>query len=57
MEDHIECGKYKVLACFSNDPLKGPAIHPTKTRKGEVDSAKKLYVEDPEVKKMSLAAS
>jgi uncharacterized metal-binding protein len=44
-------------SCWSAQPNSGPAFCPTKISKGPIDSALKLYKDDPELRKMAIAAA
>lgn len=44
-------------ACWSDKPNSGPAFCPTKISKEPIDSALKLYRDDPEIRKMAVAAA
>ncbi len=53
----LECSKCARQACWSNSPLTGPDFCPTKTRKVSINTVLQLYKEDPETRKMAIAAA
>lgn len=53
----LECSKCSKQACWSNAPGSGPEFCPTKTQKETINEVLKLYKEDPEIRKMAIAAA
>jgi Uncharacterized metal-binding protein conserved in archaea len=53
----LECSKCSKQACWSNAPQMGPDFCPTKTKKETIDEALSLYQDDPEIRKMAIAAA
>ncbi len=53
----LECSKCNRQACWSNAPNSGPMFCPTKTQKETIDEVLRLYKEDPEIRKMAIAAA
>ncbi len=53
----LECGKCNTQACWSNAPNGGPAFCPTKAQKETIDEVLHLYKDDPDVRKMAIAAA
>lgn len=54
---HLECSKCSKQACWSNAPQSGPDFCPTKTQKETIKEALNLYQEDPDIRKMAIAAA
>lgn len=53
----IDCSTCRKQACWSDAPDTGPSYCPTRTRRGAIESALNLYKEDPEIRKMAIAAA
>jgi len=53
----LECSKCSKQACWSNAPQSGPDFCPTKTKRETIKEALDLYREDPEIRKMAIAAA
>lgn len=53
----VDCSTCKLQACWSSAPDTGPSFCPTKTKKEPIQEALELYREDPETRKMAIAAA
>ncbi|HWQ19722.1 MAG TPA: DUF1847 domain-containing protein [Methanotrichaceae archaeon] len=53
----LECSKCSRQACWSKSPESGPDFCPTRTQKDVMNDVLKTYQEDPEVRKMAIAAA
>lgn len=53
----IECSKCSKQACWSSSPQGGPDFCPTKTQKETMKEVLRLYQEDPDIRKMAIAAA
>lgn len=53
----LQCSKCNKQACWSKAPESGPDFCPTKTQKDVINEVLKAYQEDPEVRKMAIAAA
>lgn len=52
----IDCSQCTLQACWSDKPGNAPAFCPTKNCKKTITSAVRLYQDDPETRKMAIAA-
>lgn len=53
----LQCSQCTRQACWSNEPRNGPDFCPTKTKSETIDKVLQLYQEDPEIRKMAIAAA
>jgi len=56
-KETFDCSNCQRLACYSSTPYDGPKFCPTKTKCEVINHAKDLYLKNPDVRKMAIAAA